>query len=852
MTRRVWALPLVCLLTLAALDALLLLPTPDGLKTWAGLGLGVLLPGWLLAETLSAYDGAPPWPVRLLYGVGAGYALFVVALLGLSYLPGGLTFRQVFITFHLIIAGLAVAATGARRGRAAPTGLRLRWDGATVALLALLAGAAYLRFTHLGYAELHGDETLVALRAVDVIQGYERALFVHKKGPAEILIGAGIYALTGKLNEFAGHLPFALASWTGVAAVYALGRRWFGPAAGWWAAAMVAVDGYLMAFGRMLQYQSIVFLMVALTALAMQDAVAQPRRAGRSLLLAALFAATGLLAHYEGALAGVPALWLLVCLWRVSAPGRVLRQLALPLLLGMGLLLAFYVPFVRDPEFFADTFAYVFGHRLAGTVEPEGLAVIVGRTTLYGSSYYFWTLTALALVGLATVYARCLPRWAGTALTLLLAGVMTALLWDAAAFFSLPFRLGLWAFVLLFAPAWLARGVSQGERAVWLWFGAALIFVLFFVRKPGTHVYVFFIPWGLVAGMVVGRLWDAAMRRAQGRAVARYALAALLAAAVFVFGFYVHRIFVVNDPEVLRNWDEQRPAGYWTSFDTPQFESIFGFPLRSGWKTVAALLADGTLAGRLDTNDRFFMTVPDWYLRGEAFCGRDEPNYYILVPHPLPVDRAARDEERSRLTEKYYQWGVVTANDAPELEIWARRDRLADEMAGSPRMLADEAYTPVYNATLLSPNFLRNGPVGAVPIPNPTDVRFGDAIHLLGYRVDRSEVAPGGEVEVELYWRTDAKLTTNYFVSLQVLDPVTAGKAGQRDGEPGCNRVPTTRWTPGDRIFDRYVVPMAADAVGGTYNLALIVYNDQGALPVTGADGQVSGSAVLVPLTVTP
>ena len=430
---------------------------------------------------------------------------------------------------------------------------------------------------------------------------------------------------------------------------------------------------------------------------------------------------------------------------------------------------------------------------------------------------------------------------------------MAALLWNEAVYFALPFRLGMWAFVLLFAPTWLAWRMSPGERAVWLWFGVALIFVLFFVRLPGTHVYVFFIPWALVTGMVVGRLWEAATKRAQGApASARYGLAAAGIVAVLVFGNYVRWLFVVNDPEVLRTWDENRPAGYWTSFDTPDFGSIFGFPLRSGWKTVAALFDQGTLTGRFDTNDRFFMTVPDWYLRGDHFCGRDEPNYYILVPHPLPVDRAARDEERSRLTDDYYQWGIVTANGADRLEIWAKKDRVADEMAGSPRRLADEAYTPYYNANLLSPYFLRNGPVGAVTIPNPTDVRFGDAIHLLGYRVDRTEVAPGGEIEVELYWRTDARLTTDYFVSLQVLDPATAGKAGQRDGEPGCNRVPTTRWTPGDRIFDRYVVPIAEDASGGTYTLALIVYNDQGALPVTDAAGQVSGNAVLVPIQVTP
>ena len=84
--------------------------------------------------------------------------------------------------------------------------------------------------------------------------------------------------LTGHLTEYAAHLPFALASWTGVLAVYTVGRRWFGPVAGWWAGAMVAVDGYLMAFGRMLQYQSIVFLMVVVTCLRLKVRASVPAK----------------------------------------------------------------------------------------------------------------------------------------------------------------------------------------------------------------------------------------------------------------------------------------------------------------------------------------------------------------------------------------------------------------------------------------------------------------------------------------------------------------------------------------------------------------------------------------------
>lgn len=865
--RRVWLLPVITLAALGLCDLLLLTPAPHLLQSWAALGLAALLPGALLGQVLLGQNtevrewAGAPW-ARLLYSIGLGYGLLVLTLLGLSYLPGGLRFAQVALTLHgLILLLLAVIWLRTRQSVLQPFAWpAFRLNGRTLALVALLLGAAYLRFTHLGYSELHGDEALVALRAVDVIQGWERALFIHKKGPGEILLGTAMYVLTGRLTELAAHLPFALASWAGVFAVYLLGRRWFGPVAGWWAAAMVAVDGYLMAFGRMLQYQSIIFLLVVLTVLAMQQALERGRTSARYLLVAAFLLATGLLAHYEAIIAVVPAGWLLLCLWRQQAGNwrarswQVVRQMALPLLVGTAILVAFYVPFILDPEFFRDTFAYIFGHRLAGHSLPEGLAIVVGRSTLYSSSYYFWTLVLLTIIGLGRIYWLYTPTRLRVPLVLLLAGVMAALLIDATAFFQWPGRLALLLCAIAIAPAWVAPRLPQAERTAWLWFGVPFLGVIFFVAKPGTHVYIFFIPWALVAGMGMGQLWDALAQR-WGSWTTRWLLAPIMVLLVLIFGNYVRWLFVVNQVEVLRTWDENRPAGYWTSYQSPAFESIFGFPIRNGWKSVAALYAQGTLKGRFDTNDRFSM-VPDWYLRGEAYCPRDAAAYYLLVPYPLPVDRPIVDEKRRQLTDNYYLWGTVTMNEQPHMEIYARNDTRGAEEIGAPRLIREEEYTDFFNQHRLAP-FTRNGPLGAQSMPNPTDYRFGDAIHLLGYNIDRTAVAPNGELAVELYWQTDQPLATDYYVSLQVIDLTDARKAGQRDGEPGCNRFPTTTWVPGDRIYDRYHVPIDAAAQPGAYALYVTVYavdaadGHQTPLPVTQADGQVVGGAVLGTVTVT-
>jgi hypothetical protein len=183
------------------------------------------------------------------------------------------------------------------------------------------------------------------------------------------------------------------------------------------------------------------------------------------------------------------------------------------------------------------------------------------------------------------------------------------------------------------------------------------------------------------------------------------------------------------------------------------------------------------------------------------------------------------------------------------MEIYARRDRVAAEQVGSPRTIREEDFVDFYNENLLAP-FTRNGPLGAQPIPNATDIRFGENIRLVGHDVASQEVARGGEVELHLYWQADAPIPENYFVSVQAINLQTTGKAGQRDGEPGCNRFPTSTWVAGDTIFDRYFVPIAEDVEPGEYTLLVKMYNDAGTLPVTDGNGVVSDGAILMTITV--
>lgn len=708
--RQWYVLPAIVLAALAISDLILLTPLPNRVQSWAAVTLAILLPGLLLAHLLVGRRAGAWLGERIVFGVGAGFGLLITLMLALSYWPGGMSFAQAIVSLNVLT--LAVLAGNLYLLRKTYLVIRLPkagWD--VVAVAALLLGAAFLRFTNLGYSELHGDEALVALRANAVIQGWERTLFVHNKGPGELLIGATMWLLTGELTEFAARLPFALASWTGVLATYLLGRRWFGPVAGWWAGAMVAVDGYLVAFGRMLQYQSLVFLLVVLTLLAIERTRQRGVRMPRALLLASLFFATGLLTRYEALLVGVPATVLLITLWQReggdwAATRRIVGWLAWPLLLGGAICAAFYVPLVLDPEFSRDTFDSIFGLRLAWQAAPEVFPTVVERATFYSSSYYFWTLVALTVAGLVRGVNRYTRLWARVLLTMLLVGGMAALMTDAATFLGENGWLARGIFVAIFMPFWFGGKTPAPEKAAWIWFSLPLMVAMFFMAEPGTYVYLLFIPWALVTGMVMGVWWTGLLRWWGLPRVQRFLLPVMILLPL-VFGKYVYHLFVQNDSEVLRTWEENRPTGYLTSMETPAMASSVGFPLHNGWQSVASLYAQGTLRGPFDTNERDY-TVPDWYLRGEAYCSRDDANYYLLVPYPLSVDRPLVAQRRRALADSFYLWGVLTANGHPHMEIYARRDRLAAERDDAPRTIRAEEFVDFYNANLLDP-FTPNG-----------------------------------------------------------------------------------------------------------------------------------------------
>jgi len=829
---------------------------PFGWRTLAALCITGLIPGILLVEwALHQYGLLFDRLERALLAIGAGYTILICTTLFASYVPGGLGQGWLLALFD----GLTVLLVGLgwRQGAVfeMTPGIadKIEQNGAqrwlVAGLLCLLLVGGYFRLADLDYSEFQSDEALPALRAAGVVQGAEETLFLHKKGATEILIPAALLALTGQLTEQSGRLPFALANLASIFVVFGLGRRLFGAQAGWIAALLLAVDGYYIGYAHMMQYQSIIFLMTPLVVLILYRLVQaqadgsptdQPGSLSRGLLLAALFVATGLLSHYDGIIVLLPSAYLL---WLLARRGVGLKRLGwalvIPALVAAGLVASFYLPFVLHPNFQA-TYAY-YSNNVIGNNQLlyNHLAEFVGRATLFNTVYVFWLTVVVTLLALIRLYQGNIRGRGGQA-----AGGLVILLGT----------------IVIFAPQWLRIGgidftpflvgvVGLGlfvlpktytqERLLWLWFGVLLLQSLFLTKEPSAHFHVFLVPWFLIVGQTLAWLWQK-LRTAVGEWPAATVGVGLTVGCLLLFGSYAHWFFM-DHVEAVRHWQTITPPRWWPVQRSVADQPIFGVPHQSGWKTIGVLYATGQLRGAYNTNMREW--APAWYTRGAEFC-EEEPVYILIERLERPAEQA---ELRAKLADAYHLFGTVEVGAEPRLEIYQR-----DPVTSVQRFDA-AVYAPQFDANLTGADLPLRAPV-VEPQLIALDYHFGDAIQLVGYRLEQTAVQPGETLALTLHWRATKSITQQYTLFNQVIGAQDK-MLGQLDTAPSCEAGPTNEWETDALISGYYQIPIFTDAMPGEYPLIVGLYQSENGerLPITTAAGEAIGTQIqLATISITP
>ncbi|MEE8392248.1 MAG: hypothetical protein V3S14_15840, partial [Anaerolineae bacterium] len=138
-------------------------------------------------------------------------------------------------------------------------------------------------------------------------------------------------------------------------------------------------------------------------------------------------------------------------------------------------------------------------------------------------------------------------------------------------------------------------------------------------------------------------------------------------------------------------------------------------------------------------------------------------------------------------------------------------------------------------------------------ISHPLSLTLGDAIHLRGFDLDRTQAAPGDTLSLTLYWQADGSTDLDYTVFVHLVGP-DGDSHGQVDQFPAAGTAPTTSWVMGQVIVDEISLTVATDAPAGIYHIAVGMYDatSGGRLSITDISGHtLPDDRAFLPLEIT-
>ncbi|MCC7018500.1 MAG: glycosyltransferase family 39 protein [Ardenticatenales bacterium] len=844
----------------------------------------VALAGTVLADAWLPWRDRTDALERIVLTLGLGYAWSVVAGMALNATPWGVrgaTFVGATLLLAVVVAGAQRWRGGQACGRPRPLDRRT-W----LAVAAVIAFAALFRLPNLGWSEFQGDEALVLHKAAATIDGRHDAIYVHKKGPAEILITAEVYAVQRRIDEGTARLPFAVAMLAGLAALLVVGRGLFGARVGLAATVILSLNGFFIAFGRVVQYQALVFLFGTLAlwcAWRYRHAADDDRDgAGRWLVLCALFLACGLLSHYDAALTAPAIAYLVVARWR-AVPGSLRRErwaVAAGFALGTALLSAFYVPLVRHPYFQSTTLKYLVEVRLGGGGGEGGgapydaLPKWMGLANFYSSAYY---LFAIDLLVAAAVTARLIRRWPRAGWAAAAFGVLAIpALVLRPEWFALTDDIEGRSWAILVIGVALALVVLAAPRdPAWtttaLWLAAPVLFYATLVEAPRTHFHVVFPALSLIAALTIATVWNRLHpapsigggvdeRSSPGVGGAgRWAtpvagaLAASLAIVAAYSAFYSWMVFVQHDVAYKRGYPDVQVAGAWYPFAELPGSGWFGFPYRAGWKAIGGM----QWGGEYDSNEEPAVTA--WYSRGAPRCGEDARWMFVadavqdvqpVLGEEEPRDAPPSDEDVA--AAGFAKIGHVSGGGPHGISLWQR----GGVLPGGPIELGLESPAVwglgtrerEFDRELTDPHYDAGLPFddpGRIVDHDRSDV-FGEPPTLIldGWSLETPSVSaafftngaravlPGDQIALTLAWHALASTISpnaQVFVHLEREGDRTIGQA---DGPPRtpaetvCGKPrPLASLAAGETVLDRRVIDIAPDEPPGEYHLLVGIYD---------------------------
>ena len=194
-----------------------------------------------------------------------------------------------------------------------------------------------------------------------------------------------------------------------------------------------------------------------------------------------------------------------------------------------------------------------------------------------------------------------------------------------------------------------------------------------------------------------------------------------------------------------------------------------------------------------------------------------------------PISQSGAAELLAPILARHKSVWLLTSDNAYDSDphghvpTWlGKHTRPAGGVANSRRRLT--LYTTDADRTVGVPSTVR--PMGV------TNAVFGGDLVLVGYDLSVSEVAPGEDLRLALYWRAPSALPPDTHVAIRLFDRY--GVLYRDVRAPISAEYPPARWQPGQVVRADYVTPVPKAMPAGSYSLAVAVVAAGRELPVAG------------------
>ncbi len=483
---------------------------------------------------------------------------------------------------------------------------KINFNFVTVTLFLIVA--AYFRFTSLGYSDLQGDE--VKPFAYRDAPSFINFLLGNSKGPGQYLVvwTSEFFDKANNDMEFHYRLPFAVAGFFSVFFFYIIAKKYFNSKVGFYALTIAALNGFFIAFSRIVQYQSFKLLLVLVSTYFFLYFLKKLDR--KYLVLSGISIAAAFLFHYD-------ALTLLIVqsIILFSKSDKIKNYLIY--FASFSIALIFYIPYTFN-ENFKYTLSYILHDRTIAEFSYDSVFYSEKLSSIYFSKEYLVIVGVLAIVSFWKLQSKNLLCYRSALVVLILLVISRY-------FVEHPYKplilLSTLVSSYLMYLIFINKDIRTIKKYIHLWFLISFTIYVLVIGKPLTHIYNAYLPLTFIAALQLNRIKSKYIK---------LGLLAILVVSSISFNYHAYIENKLEYPWQLGNYIFGKM--YQGISQGEVVRGIFGFPYYRSLDMLDSDLnsvIDKSTTPTFNTNIKYPRLM--FYINSIHESGLPEKDYYIDV-----------------------------------------------------------------------------------------------------------------------------------------------------------------------------------------------------------------------------